>query len=241
MEGEIHAYCLNLRTFPDELIPHCRSLLDAEEQGRATRITHRETHRRFVLVRASLRALLGRYTSMEPADIRLVLGEKGKPRLAGTLPDQGLVFNVSHSGDYGLIAFAADTALGVDVEKMRTTVHLDDIAQRCFSPKEIAYWRALPADQRQRAFFVLWSFKEAFVKATGAGIGLGLESCVVDLSGHARLASIPKLCGSPDEWRLVEIKAGSDHSACACYHGKERKLRTIDDASLVNTLFNNPI
>ena len=118
--------------------------------------------------------------------------------------------------------------------------NLDGIAERCFSASELAYWWALPPERQHQAFFALWNFKEAFVKATGEGITLGLHSCVVDLSGQPRLVSIPNGFGTPEEWRLVGIDAGAGHSAGICYRGTKRKLRILDEAVLVNTLFNFP-
>jgi 4'-phosphopantetheinyl transferase len=238
LDGEIHVYCFNLAHFPDGFFLNCWSLLDEEERGRATRIRHGETQNRFVAVRSGLRVLLARYLTCAASGIRFVLGEKGKPRLAGTEPGQGLVFNVSHSGDCGLVALAYDTDLGVDVERRRAMVNLDGIAERCFSAGELAHWRALPLEHRQQAFFALWSFKESFVKATGEGITLGLASCVVDLSGQPRLISIPASCGKPEGWRLAEIDAGAGYSAGICYRSSERELTIVNEAVLVNTLFN---
>lgn len=237
LEGEVHVCRLNLAPTPDDLAGQCWPLLDGEEQGRATRIRHWETRRNFAMVRSALRFLLGRYLSRDPRSIQFVQGEKGKPRLAGTEPDRGLVFNVSHSGECGLIALARDTALGADVERWRDMANQEGIAERCFSIGELAYWRALPLERKQQAFFSLWCFKEAFAKATGEGITLGLESCVVDLSAQPRLVSIPNQCGSPDAWRLVGIIAGKGHSGGICYRGDERKLHLVDDAELVNSLF----
>jgi 4'-phosphopantetheinyl transferase len=241
LNGEIHVCRINLDQFSDDLLLRCRSLLDDDERGRASRIRHKETQRSFVMVRSGLRVWLGRYLSIEPSAIQFVHGDKGKPRLAGTEPDHGLVFNVSHSGSCGLIALACDTALGVDVEKFRAMANLDGIAERCFSAGELAYWQTLPLEHRQQAFFALWNFKEAFVKATGEGITLGLHSCVVDLSSQPQLVSIPNGFGKPDEWRLVKIDAGAAHSAGICYRGTKRKLRILDEAILVNNLFNFPI
>jgi 4'-phosphopantetheinyl transferase len=241
LDGEIHVYCFNLARFPDGLFRNCWSLLDEEERGRATRIRHLETQSHFVMVRSGLRLLLARYLACAADTIRFTLGNKGKPRLAGTEPGQGLVFNVSHSGDCGLIALACDTALGVDVEKRRAMANLVGIAERCFSSGELAHWRALPLEQRQQAFFTLWSFKESFVKATGEGITLGLETCVVDLSVQPRLVSIPDGFGKPEDWRLAEIDAGAGYSAGICYRGSERELTVVNEAVWVNTLFNFPI
>ena len=241
LDGEVHVYRLNLADSRYDYSRCFWSLLADDERERALRIRHQETQRCFVLVRSSLRSLLAHYLSCDARSIRFVQGEKGKPRLAGLEPDQGLVFNVSHSGNCGLIAIASDIALGVDVERRRTMTDMEGIAERCFSPSELAYWKALPSGRSLQAFFDFWCFKEAFVKATGQGITLGLESCVVDLSRQPRMDSIPNSCGSPDEWRVAEIDAFANHSAGICYRGVQRKLRHFDEEVLVNILFSLPL
>jgi len=240
LDGEVHVYRLNVDHFPYDYSRCFWSLITDDERERASRIRHQETRQCFVLVRCCLRSLLGRYLSCDALSIRFVQGEKGKPRLAGMEPDRGLVFNVSHSGNCGLIAFASDTALGVDVERRRAMKDMEGIAERCFSAGELAHWRALPPDRSLKAFFDYWCIKEAFVKATGHGITLGLESCVVDMSREPRMGSIPNSCGNSDEWRVVEIDAFADHSAGICYRGPERRLCHFDEDALVNILFNAP-
>jgi len=232
LDGGVHVYRLDLAAGSDEAFRQAWALLDGEERGRAARIRHEPTKQSFVSVRAALRVLLGRYLRQAPEAICFALGDKGKPRLAGTEPDQGLVFNVSHSGDCGLIAIACDTSLGVDVERSRAMPHMDGMAERCFAPDELAWWQGLPPARQEQAFFAFWCCKEAFVKATGEGIGLGLESCAVDLSGQPpRLRSIPPRCGRAEDWRLAELDAGPGHRAALCYRGAERPLRVMDMAA----------
>lgn len=236
LDGEVHLYRLNLAECPEALFDRAGQLLNTEERERAGRFRHEPSKRAFVLVRSALRVLLGRYLYRDPASLSFITNDKGKPRLAGTAPDQGLVFNVSHSGDWGLLAFSLNTALGVDVERKRTMAYREGMAERCFANAELAWWHALPEQQREAAFFGLWCCKEAFVKATGEGITLGLEACVVDLSGPARLLSVPAGCGMADEWRLSAIDMGEDYSAAVCYHGANRKLHTDDAAVRVDTV-----
>ncbi len=236
LDGEVHVHRLNLAGCPDTSFDQAWHLLDGEEQERAGRFRHEPTRRSFVLVRSALRVLLGHYLRRTPDSIQFLLGEKGKPRLAGTEPNQGLVFNVSHSGDWGLIALSRDTALGIDVERKRAMAHRDGMAERCFATEELAWWRALPDEGQGQSFFTFWCCKEAFLKATGEGITLGLETCVMDLSGQPRLVSIPQRCGKAEEWRLAEIEVEESYAAAVCYRGAERNLRLGEGAAFVNNL-----
>jgi 4'-phosphopantetheinyl transferase len=216
----VHVYRLHLA----DCVAINDTLLSHDERERAARFRHEPSKRAFVAVRSALRVLLGRYLDADPAHLTLISNDKGKPRLAGTEPNQGLVFNVSHSGDWGVLAFSFNTALGVDVEQKRTIAHQEGMAERCFAKPELTWWRGLAGAEQSSAFFDFWCCKEAFVKATGEGIGLGLDACVVDLSGLPKMSAVPLSCGVADEWRLHQFDIEADYHAAVCYRGNEREL-----------------
>ena len=97
----------------------------------------------------------------------------GKPVLA----QGGLHFSLSHAGPWAVCALA-DTPVGVDVELPRCTMAT---ARRFFAPAEVAQVEALPEQARPDALLRLWTAKEAFTKALGQGLSLGLSSFEVRL------------------------------------------------------------
>ena len=189
-----------------------RSLLSPAELERARRY-HREVHRqRFLAVHAALREILGPALGVAPAAVAYELGPHGKPALAGAV---GLHFNLSDTEGCALVALSAHGPVGVDVERHRTDRSLDDVAERFFSEAEVRALRALGPDERTAAFYRVWTRKEAYVKAVGAGLGLGLSTFDVSLDpgpGARLLATRP----DPDEarrWRLFDLDVGPGHSA----------------------------
>ncbi|MDQ6812000.1 MAG: 4-phosphopantetheinyl transferase, partial [Actinomycetota bacterium] len=62
----------------------------------------------------ALRDVLAAYLETSPEAIRIVDGAHGKPELAG----RELHFNLSHSGDVGLVAVSRERPVGVDVERI---------------------------------------------------------------------------------------------------------------------------
>lgn len=212
--GEIHLWHLDLSAAADE-VPG--KLLDAHEQERAARFRVEPARRGFALTRGRLRTLLGQYVGCAPHAIAFDLNGHGKPRLKGQAENQGLVFNVSHSGTSAVLGFAWDTALGVDIEAPRDHRDLDALASACLSAEELARWRPLPTEQRLAEFLRYWVCKEALVKAVGRGIALGLTKAVIapGFEGYARL---PEGCGAPEEWHLREWACGADRVAIA-YRG----------------------
>ncbi|UXI16694.1 hypothetical protein NH340_JMT02637 [Sarcoptes scabiei] len=110
--------------------------------------------------------------------------EKGKPILmeidenGNHQPYQDFQFNISHSGDYCVLA--ADTAtkkLGIDIMKIEYSGGMCKINEffntmrRQFSEEEWRFIRNSQTDWGKLARFIrLWSLKESFVKAEGSGI-----------------------------------------------------------------------
>ena len=80
-----------------------------------------------------------------------------------------LRFNLSHSHDLAMYAFALARDVGVDIEMIRADAANDRIAENFFSPTEVAMLRALPHERQVEGFFNCWTRKEAYVKARGAG------------------------------------------------------------------------
>ena len=189
------------------------SALNESEWARARRFFSEQHRRDYVAARGQLRWLLGRYLSVAPDSIRFAVGEHGKPRLANTGPDQGLVFNLSHTGSHLLMAVGHDSMLGVDIETWRDIANMSGMVERCFAPAEQQYWSSLDAGSRTAAFYASWTRKEAFVKAVGRGISLGLDQCVIGLEPRAHFKSLPYGFGDASEWSLLDIDVGDGVSA----------------------------
>jgi 4'-phosphopantetheinyl transferase len=165
---------------------------------------------------------LGRSLQIEPREIQFVAGAQGKPAIAG-----GPEFNLAHSGDVALIALARDRAVGVDVEQVRAMPDADGIAARFFSAGEQAALAALPAAERQAAFFNIWTRKEAFIKATGAGLSFPLDGFTVSL-GAGEDDCLLSAAGGPAvaaRWRVQALSAPPGYAAAVAAEGRDWRLR----------------
>lgn len=213
--NEVHVWHLNLAVTPIDQ-KALWTTLDPGERNRCSKFRSELHKQRFIATQGTLRTLLSRYLSLSPHTLRFERGEHGKPRLAGTEPDRGLVFNVSHSGNRALFAVGSDMALGVDIEIRRPLTHLEGLVERCFALSERDRWQSLPSSERLAAFFDIWTRKEAFIKAVGRGLGLGLTRCVLSSDEIPRWEEIPESCGHPDDWLLRNLNLGEDVSAALC-------------------------
>lgn len=175
--AEVHVWRADLNVDPD-VLDVLYAIMSGPERTRAARFRSPAHTRAYVAARGILRCILAGYVGENAGSLRFGQGEHGKPFL---LDHPGLRFNVSHSGSLALCAVSGEGDVGVDVEQVRTGVDHEALARRFFCPSEYVglangmRLAASTAADHRRAFFALWAAKEAYVKATGAGLSQGLK------------------------------------------------------------------
>lgn len=171
--GEVHVWRVVLG--PEGGGPADGGVLSDEERARADRFRRPEDRARSIVSRTALRDLLAGYVGAAPAALRFAAGPYGKLELKPEFAAGGPGFNVAHSGRVILLAFAACT-VGIDVEQIRNDVEIEELARRFFAPEEVAALHATPGARRIETFFRIWTRKEAFLKAHGAGLSAPLDT-----------------------------------------------------------------
>ena len=200
-EEEVQVYVASLAV-SDDRYSELEETLCAEERGRAQNLTP-VLARRFVVARGMLRGLLAGFTGASPASLRFRYGTSGKPSLAG----HEIHFNISHSAEVGLFAFAPDRAVGIDVENLRPVRRLLDVAQRFLSEDDVRSLAAAPPNERDGTFLKAWVVREARLKAEGKGIWSGseMEESVASLTHRLfapRPGYIAAVAATGSDWRL---------------------------------------
>jgi 4'-phosphopantetheinyl transferase len=147
--------------------------LTADEHQRALRFRQQQSRDRFIVARGILRLLLSQYLDCSPQSLELIYGVHGKPALGS--PPFPLEFNLTHSEEIALYAFALQQSLGIDLERVRSGVDYAAIARRFFAPCEQHYLQSLPTTEQAQGFFQLWTYKEAWLKARGGSVFSGLQ------------------------------------------------------------------
>lgn len=217
--GEVHLWHFDLDA-PVDTVSRYRGLLDAGEMVRAKRLI-RELHQvRFIVGRARLRILLGRYLAVPPEAIAFSYSEQGKPALAQTPTSEPLSFNLSHSGGIAIFAIAGFDTVGVDVEAIKDSRDLLPIARRFFSAHEREQLMALPEAEQCPAFYQCWTSKEALLKAWGTGLATPLDKFTVKVeAGRAGVIEInlPERSGTP--WEIAPLQVAPGFSAALATPG----------------------
>ena len=102
---------------------------------------------------------------------------------------------------------------GVDVEDSRRIERLRRLADHSFSPSEARDVATQPEKSRRRRFFSYWTLKEAYIKARGVGISLGLArfSFSFPEPGAIAVAFNPELEDREEEWQFQLFRASDVH------------------------------
>jgi 4'-phosphopantetheinyl transferase len=225
-EDEIHVWASRLDPGAATLLEYSATLA-REEQERAERFHFDRDRNRFIAGRGFLRAVLSRYLREPPEEIAFVYGPFGKPSLAAAFAMADLQFNLAHCEDIAVLAVTRRGEAGIDVERVRPVPDAEQLVARFFSARESAAFHRLPLSDRPTAFFNLWTRKEAWLKATGEGIGHSLS--VVEVSflpgEQARLLSIASSYAEASRWELQEFSpvAGFVGALAASTPGKQVK------------------
>jgi len=202
------------------------STLSADEIQRSERFHFDSDKQRFLIAHIALRDILSRYLNCKPNEISFSVNQYGKPKLT----NHKLEFNLSHTGDFALIAVTQEHKVGVDVEHIRSNAGIEGITKRFFSQNEISELMALPSNQRVTGFFNCWTRKEAYIKAQGLGLSLPLDTFDVSLTSDesALLRSTRPDTQEATHWELLSLNVAPDYAAAVAVEDKDPNFRLWD-------------
>jgi len=193
------------------------SLMSADETMRANRYLQVRDKNRFIISRAALRLLLARYLNRQPAELIFEAGANKKP----FIKNEVLQYNVSHSGDWIVIAIA-NTPVGVDIEWINPAFDYHDITGEYFGAEEAAY---IAADKAHSRFFLLWTRKEALIKATAKGLDDDLKLIPALDGEHDMDTDILK---SNVNWQSCSFELAPGYLATVTTTGADSRLRFFE-------------
>ncbi|MES2703279.1 MAG: 4'-phosphopantetheinyl transferase superfamily protein [Bacteroidota bacterium] len=179
-------------------------ILTNDELHRSSRYFRDHDRHRFTLSRGLLRLVLSQYLGIPAQSIRFAIGANKKPFIEGAATTH---FNVSHAGDWALIAIAS-YPVGIDVEAIDEAYNYNEILDHCFSETEVQSL-AVSAEPRMQ-FYTSWTRKEALLKATEKGIDDDL-AFVPSLDG-AHIVSPGKI-GSAHDWNVLSFPPATGYAA----------------------------
>ena len=147
-------------------------ILDGEERRRWERFVVHRAKRQFSLCRAALRIELQERLGSANRDLSFGYGQHGKPFAVVRGEPSPVRFNVSHSGEHGLIGFAEHPDFGLDIEERAPGRDFEGLGETVYGPEEQRALAAAPGPAKAEVFYRFWTMKEALIKAIGTGFSL---------------------------------------------------------------------
>jgi 4'-phosphopantetheinyl transferase len=141
-------------------------VLSDDEQLRASKYVVDKPRHNFIITRGLLRLLLSNNLNCNPETILFKKNNHGKP----FIKNSSVFFNVSHSGDYCVIALSRRSEIGIDIEVNNTTINKLAIIKRFFSIQEQDWIFSQEKERLSELFYRTWTAKEAVCKAIGVGL-----------------------------------------------------------------------
>ncbi|AXF85606.1 4'-phosphopantetheinyl transferase sfp [Ephemeroptericola cinctiostellae] len=118
----------------------------------------------------TLKLLLAKYIGQSIEKIKIKRTVLGKPFLVS---HPKIHFSVSHTRNFSCIAISSMGEIGVDIENEESSLKDQDLPFTALSRNEQSFCLTQP--NKRRAFFSIWTAKEAFLKAIGCGLSTPLS------------------------------------------------------------------
>ncbi|MEO8061474.1 MAG: 4'-phosphopantetheinyl transferase superfamily protein [Pseudomonadota bacterium] len=211
-EDEIHLWMSFERPADEPALTQLTSILQHHECERLDSAHSAENRMRILAARAMQRTVLANYAlGVDPAALRFVTGEHGKPALAPEFESLGLHFNLTHTVGLVALAVGRHRDIGLDAENIHERTTALRLARRYFTAEEARDLEALPLARQPERFYSLWTLKESWMKATGRGVGAGLDKASFSLDDDHQLQGLSFAAYDASDWRFWQYAPSKEH------------------------------
>ena len=230
--GDVHVWVTPIDV-PAQHLQTSIGYLSATERDKAQRFHFSADAKRHIVGRALAKRLLGHLLGIHPASLRFHENAFGKPQIVDAQNVRGLRFNISHSGEFVLVALALGREVGVDVEQLDPRVELEQIAARMFCRGEQHDLMSLPPGERLRGFFCCWCRKEAIIKASGEGLSMALDQFDVSLRCAEPVVLVAPAAPAAEQnrWMVRDLDVGPGYAAAVAAEGLDWRVTTLQALS----------
>ena len=211
-DDEIHLWWSFERPQDEAALAQMTSILEPREIERVNTAHAAETKLRFLAARAMQRTVLTRYApGIDPASLRFVKGEHGKPILAPGFQSLKLHFNLTHTQGFIAIAVSRHRDIGIDAENLYERTTALQLARRYFTAEEARNLEALPPERQPARFYSLWTLKESWMKASGRGISAALDNAAFSLDDQHQIVGMSFAAYDAADWRFWQYQPTEEH------------------------------
>lgn len=223
--NEVHVWRLLLNE-TNACIESLEKHLSIDEIKKATKFHFEKDSKKFIIAHGALREILSYYLGIKPNEIIFESTSFGKPIITDNQNNDNINFSLSHSDELVLYAVILNRQIGIDVERIRNTIDVLQIANKFFSSNEIAILNRAKKENLYKIFFQFWTRKEAIVKGLGKGLSFPLEQIDVSLINGKFLSPV-KLFGEYKEnlkWYVQDLFPEQDYVAAIAAEDNDYKI-----------------
>jgi 4'-phosphopantetheinyl transferase len=222
--GNVFAWWMACVSPSPALTARWQACLSDAERAAADRFHFEVDRSTYLAAHWLLRHALTSIAGIPPQSWRFTARQHGKPDVDTALGLPDLQFNLSHTRGFVACAISIANAVGIDVEAASRNPDIE-VADRFFSPHEVAILRAMPAERQPETFLRFWTLKEALIKATGEGLSRALDSFSFALD-PVSIRFHPDDSDAPALWSFIEHRPTPGHLlALAVRHAPHAALR----------------
>lgn len=213
----------------------CARCVQPEEKQRIAQFMFTRDAKAAMAGRLLIRKFIAENLQIPWDKILLDRTAKGKPFLVSGVPPQlpNFNFNVSHQGDYAVLAAEPEVQVGVDIMKTDrpgsgSTEEFFRIMHRQFTEREWHSIKCMGSDWAQLdMFYRLWALKESFIKAVGVGLGFNLQRIEFEVRPlHMETARVytqtkMRLDDEDENWSFEEMLLDEKHHVAVALGGTD--------------------
>ena len=189
----------------DDQAASCRSVMTLEERDAADRFHGSPRREQALVARALVRRALTHRLGQAPERWVFETQDSGRPCLAEGQTSRSVDFNLAHTKGYVVCAVTEGAAVGTDVEPLSRASQLRRVAPRFLAEAESLALARLAPDLQDAGLVRLWTLKEAYAKALGAGLTMPFTAVAFSISEHREPPSIR--CETAPGWHFHTLAA----------------------------------
>jgi 4'-phosphopantetheinyl transferase len=203
--------------------------LTTEEQEKVAHFLFEKDRLNCLFSRVLLRlALSWYYPCIDAIRWHFAIGSSGKPYLDLPMNEQGIEFNISHSGNVVVCAITRVGSVGIDIETAKIMSDVQGFSRRFLAPEEFFSVRNRFISEQSQFFFRLWTLKEAYLKAIGSGLGIPLNSFCFDCDSlDSKQIALLYGASSTHCWRFWQFFYSDDRYPVALAVSAEKPIKIM--------------
>lgn len=226
-------YCVKILDISDEKIEKLGLSISEDKKSKIDRFVYKRDKIRALIGEILIRTIINEDLGVRNKYIKFEKNQYGKPYLK-KYPKFN--FNISHSGDFVLCA-TDNKPIGIDIEKIKY-IKYEDIAKRFFTISEFDYIVKDDPDMQLSKFYEIWTLKESYIKCSGQGLTIPLESFSIDIDKFQNIKVI--IDNKHNEYIFKRFDMESNYKISVCSLNKEisSNIIKINQNDLLNKYFN---